>query len=288
MDDMGDFVTDFDLSFEPMAELGWRVSTVPWRSGADWDEFDAVYICTPWDYPDHLPQFLEVLETIEASRALLVNSMSLVTWNLEKTYLRDVARRGGDIVPSRWYDNFDATDPDDFFTGHRTDQVVIKPTVGANAKDTFVLTRPIATDMLQTLRRTFEQRPFFVQPFIETIRTIGEYSLFFFNGEYSHAIQKTPKPGDFRVQEEHGARIDPVQPPDALRRKAEQLFGTIEPLSTYGRGDWVCDHDGRYLLMELELIEPSLYLRTNRAAAARFAGAFNQRFEEFAGIRTLR
>ena len=196
MDDMGDFVTDFDLSFEPMADLGWQVSTVPWRSDVDWDEFDAVYICTPWDYPEYLPQFLEVLQRIEASRALLINELSLVTWNLEKTYLRDVARRGGDIVPSRWYDDFGAMDPDEFFAAHETDQVVIKPTVGANAKDTFVLKRPIDQDLLQTLRRTFDQRAFLVQPFIETIRTIGEYSLFFFNGEFSYTIQKSPKDRD--------------------------------------------------------------------------------------------
>jgi hypothetical protein len=61
MEDMGDFVTDFHLSVEPMAALGWQVETVPWRSRVDWDEFDAVYICTPWDYPDYLPQFLDVL-----------------------------------------------------------------------------------------------------------------------------------------------------------------------------------------------------------------------------------
>ncbi len=80
---------------------------------------------------------------------------------------------------------------------------------------------------------------FFVQPFIEAIQSEGEYSLFFFNGEYSHAILKTPKAGDFRVQEEHGADIEAVQPPEALLDTARELFASIEPLPTYGRGDWV-------------------------------------------------
>ena len=165
---------------------------------------------------------------------------------------------------------------------------MIKPTVGANAKDTFVLSRPIADGVLGTLQRVFSERAFFVQPFIESIQTTGEYSLFFFNGEYSHAIQKLPKAGDFRVQEEHGADIRSVQPPRALRETAEALFARIQPLPTYGRGDWVQDADGRYLLMELELIEPSLYLRTDSGAAARFARAFNERFEVFTGKRTAR
>ena len=286
MRDPGDFVTDFHLSYEPMAALGWQVEAIDWRSVVDWNDFDAVYICTPWDYPEHLPQFLDVLAHIDASRALLVNDLSLVHWTLEKTYLRDLARLGCDIVPSTWYDNFESADAAQFFALHRTDKVVIKPTIGANAKDTFVLSKPIDEALLQMLQRVFSARAFFVQPFIESIRTTGEYSLFFFNAAYSHAIRKTPRAGDFRVQEEHGADIMPVQPPEALLVAAEALFRRIQPRPTYGRGDWVCDADGRYLLMELELIEPSLYLRTDSGAATRFARAFDQRFEIFAGKRT--
>lgn len=284
---MGDFVTDFHLSFEPMAERGWQVETVAWRSNIDWNDFDAVYICTPWDYPEYLPQFLDVLANIDSSRALLINDLALVNWTLEKTYLRDVERRGGDIVPSTWYDDFESADPAEFFTDHRTDKVVIKPTVGANAKHTFVLSDPVDEELLQTVRQTFSERAFFVQPFMEAIQTEGEYSLFFLNGEYSHAILKTPKAGDFRVQEEYGADISAVQPLKALREAAQALFSMIEPLPTYGRGDWVRGDDGCYLLMELELIEPSLYLRTDNGAATRFAVALDQRFQEFAGIRAL-
>lgn len=282
MEDMGDYVTDYHLSFTPLAELGWSVETAAWRSAVDWDDFDAVYICTPWDYPDYMTQFLEVLERIEASRALLINDLSLVHWSLEKTYLRDVERRGHDIVPSTWYKDFESASPAGFFADHHTEKVVIKPTVGANAKDSFVLSNPIDDDLLNLLRRTFTARAFFVQPFIEAIQTEGEYSLFFFNNEFSHAIQKVPKVGDFRVQEEYGADIKSVSPPDKLLKTAEALFNSIEPSPTYGRGDWVRGQDGRFLLMELELIEPSLYLRTDSGAAARFARAFDQRFEKFA------
>ena len=287
MEDMGDFVTDFHLSVEPMAALGWQVETVPWRSNPDWDEFDAVYICTPWDYPDYLPQFLDVLVSIESSQALLINDLSLVHWTMEKTYLRDIELRGGDIVPSTWYEGFESANPANFFAEHETGKVVIKPTIGANAKDTFVLADPVDDDILQMLRQVYSGRAFFVQPFIEAIKSEGEYSLFFFNGVYSHAILKTPKAGDFRVQEEHGADIKAVQPPKALLDTAHELFAAIEPLPVYGRGDWVRGPDGRYLLMELELIEPSLYLRTDSGAAARFARAFDERFQKFASKRAL-
>ena len=280
MDDIGDFVTDFHLGEAPLQALGWAVERVPWRSAPDWNRFDAVYICTPWDYPQYVAEFMQVLETIDASSAVLINDLSIVRWNLDKSYMKDVARRGGDIVPSTWYDGFRIDDVPGFFAEHSTDKVVIKPTIGGNAMDTFVLSELIGDELLARLATTFAGRRFFVQPFIENIQTEGEYSLFFFNGEYSHAIAKTPAAGDFRVQEEHGADIVPTEPPDALLEVAHRVFAHIDPLPAYGRGDWVRGPDRRFLLMELELIEPSLYLRTNAGAAARFARAFDERFQE--------
>lgn len=283
MADMGDYVTDFDLSYEPMRSLGWEVETIDWRSRPDWDSFDAVYICTPWDYPLHVREFESVLQDIESSDAVLFNALSTVRWNLEKTYMRDVEARGGDIVPSLWFDDFDPANVPDYFRLHGVNRVVIKPTIGANAKDTFVLQKPVPDDLLRELQTTFAGRAHFVQPFIENIQTEGEFSLFFFDGEFSHAIRKTPAPGDFRVQEEHGADILPESPPAELLRTAITIFSELQPMPVYGRGDWVRGADGRFLLMELELIEPSLYLRTDGGAAARFARAFDQRFQELAG-----
>ena len=283
MADPGDFVTDYHLSIEPMQALGWIVETIDWRSRPDWTRFDAVYICTPWDYPQHAEEFETVLQAIVDADVVLFNDIAIVKWNLEKTYLKDIEARGDAIVPSRWYDSFDRVDVAGFFDAHQCDKVVIKPTVGANAQDTYVLREPVSAELISTLQRTFARQRFMVQPFIENIRSEGEFSLFFFNGEYSHAIQKTPKAGDFRVQEEHGADIKPVKPSNELLAVARKVFSHIEPLPVYGRGDWVRSDDGRFLLMELELIEPSLYLRTDRDAASRFAAAFDQRFEELAG-----
>lgn len=276
MSDPGDFVTDYDFGIAPMEALGWQVETVPWREPAvAWDNFDAVYICTPWDYPDDPEGFLQLLATIDASRAILVNDLALVLWTLKKTYLRDLEDRGADIVPSTWYETFHRDDVAGFFARHDADKVVIKPLVGANAADTFVLADPVSDRFCSTLAATFHDRPFIVQPFIEAIRTEGEFSLFFLGGEYSHAILKTPGKGDFRVQEEHGAEISPVAPPMELVRVAERIVASVQPEPVYARADFVRDGTGRFLLMELELIEPSLYLRTNADAAERFAQAFD-------------
>ncbi|MDH4125554.1 MAG: hypothetical protein OEW64_11045 [Gammaproteobacteria bacterium] len=276
MRDPGDFVTDYDLSFAAMAAHGWHVATVCWRDASlDWNRFDAVYICTPWDYPQHLQQFLEVLQSIENSTAVLVNPLALVHWTLEKTYLADLQHRGADIVPSRWFDDFAEQEIADCFQAFDVTTLIIKPVVGANAQDTYVLQQPIPPRMLAMLRSTFLQRAFFVQPFIDNIRTEGEFSLFYFGGAYSHAILKVPKVGDFRVQEEHGGDIRSVQPSAALLAAGQHVLSLVEPQPVYVRADFVRSADNRFLLMELEMIEPSLYLRMDADAADRFAAAFD-------------
>lgn len=276
MQDPGEFVTDYHLCLDAMAALGWTVREVAWRDAAiDWAGFDAVYLCTAWDYPLHVDEFFAVLERIEESGALLVNDASLVRWNIRKSYLRDLALRGADIVPSLWIDAFEAADIPNWFVTLQTDTVVTKPEVGANAQDTFVLRHPVNGDMQMQLQSAFQHRKFLVQPFIESICSEGEYSLFFFADIFSHAILKTPTAGDFRSQEEHGARIQAVTPDPALLQAGSQIAGLIEPQPVYARIDLVRGSGDQFLLMELELIEPSLYFRMDEAAPARFAAAFN-------------
>jgi glutathione synthase/RimK-type ligase-like ATP-grasp enzyme len=276
MQDIGGFVTDAELSFAPMAQLGWEVEMVPWRSDVDWNAFDLVYICTPWDYQNDVAAFLRVLASIESSSARLVNSLDLVRWNLEKTYLRELETRGAAIVPSRFFDRFDADEVAACFDAYDTASIVVKPVVGANSDNIFVLARPLPADLADELRRVFAGRPFFVQPFVDSVRSEGEYSLFFFGGAYSHAVLKRPKPGDFRTQEEHGADILSVAAPAALIETARRVLRVVDPQPVYVRADFVRDTGERFLLMELELIEPALYFRTDPESASRFASALDR------------
>ena len=276
MDDISGFVSDAELSFAPMAELGWDVEMVPWRSDVDWDAYELVYICTPWDYQNDVAAFLDVLASVEQSSARLVNGLDLVRWNLEKTYLRELEMRGADIVPSRFLERFDAARVGACFDAYGSDTIVVKPVVGANADNIFVLARPLPDDVIDELARVFADRPFFVQPFIDSVRSEGEYSLFFFGGEYSHAILKKPKPGDFRTQEEHGADILSVEAPAVLVETARHVLAVVNPQPVYVRADFVRGTGERFLLMELELIEPALYFRTDPGSAARFARALSR------------
>jgi len=257
--------------------LGWRIDTVAWRSPeADWNAYDAVYIGTPWDYPEDLAHFIRVLERIDRSGAVLVNDFELVRWGVPKTYLRDLETRGADVVPSLWFDGLLPEQLSSFFQTLRSDRLVIKPVVSTNATDTFLLDRNNAVDKAELLLDTFRDRAFVVQPFIENIRTEGEYSLFYLGGTLSHAIQKVPKARDFRVQEEHGASIKALVPDVSLVACADRILGLVKPQPVYARCDLVRGPDGRFLLMELELIEPSMYLRMHPEAPQRFAVAFDR------------
>ena len=127
--------------------------------------------------------------------------------------------------------------------------------------------------MLQQLVDTFEDRDWFAQPFLRSVVTEGEYSLFYFDGVLSHAIQKVPKRGDFRVQEEHGGEIIAIPVTAELRRAAEPVLAAIAPVPLQVRIDLIRMDSGALALMEVELIEPSLYLRMHPGAPAAFANA---------------
>lgn len=267
---------DFNLSFEPMRALGWSIDMMPWRTvSVDWEQYDAVYICTPWDYLDDLDLFLNLLDDVNSSSAVLVNDMALVRWTISKTYLRDLELRGAAIVPSIWYDEFDPDKHSGLFDAHETDRIIVKPVVSNNAHNTFLLEMPVLANLVGELEKAFATRPFIVQPFMENVQSEGEFSLFFFSNEFSHAILKMPKQEDFRAQEEYGARIISAEPESELLETAAQILHLVDPMPVYARCDFIRGPDGRFLLMELEVIEPSLYLRMDSESPMRFAQAFD-------------
>jgi glutathione synthase/RimK-type ligase-like ATP-grasp enzyme len=274
MDDMAGYVSDDELAIEPLTSLGWHVETVSWReTGVDWGRFDLVVIRTTWDYQKYPDEFIATLERIDTATRL-ENSLDVVRWNLDKRYLRELYSRGVRIVPTIWDGVYDKSSFDQWLAELETDEVIIKPTVSATAQNTFRLTH-----FDEELTAIFEQRPFIVQPFLRTVIDEGEYSLFFFKSELSHTILKSPKLGDFRVQEEHGGLITETQPSEKLLDAAQRVIRAIDQGLLYARVDLVRDHDDEFALMELELIEPALYLRMNADAPQRFAVAIDALFK---------
>lgn len=273
MDDMGHYVADDDLAIAPLADLGWHVDTVSWRDrDVDWNDFEAVIIRTPWDYQRDPEAFLKVLENIGNSSARLENSIDIVRWNLKKTYLRNLEENGVNIVPTIWIDKGIAEASLAEWLAHfETTEVIVKPQVSATAEFTYRL-----KEFDAELTTIFANREYMVQPFMPSIVSEGEYSLFYFAGEYSHTILKSPKERDFRVQEEHGGIITAVVPYEMLKETARKILPLIPAPTLYARIDLVRDASDNFALMELELIEPALYFRMDKDSPARFARAFDR------------
>lgn len=277
MDSLEEFEAYDCLIEQPLLALGWQTEVVSWRcTKVNWADFDAVIIRSPWDYQDDMESFLNVLSRIEQSTARLENSLNVVQWNINKSYLKSLEADNVTIVPTLWPDTFDADNLAEYFTHFDTDQIVLKPRVSANADNTFWLKKSHYQDKVTVLNQAFASRELMVQPFMADICQEGEFSLFYFNGEYSHTILKTPAKGDFRVQEEHGGGLLTVTPEAALIKAANKTMLAISKLHgdlLYARIDFV-RHQDTFALMEAELIEPSLYFNMDDASPQRFADAF--------------
>lgn len=275
LDDRGDYVIDDEHAIDPLSKLGWQVSTVSWRqTQRPWSDFDLVVIRSTWDYWNDVPGFLDTLEHINRE-TLLANRLDLVRWNLAKTYMRDLRQKGIGIVPTLWANTL----PVDFFSTFQSrlgaKEIVVKPVVGANGEDAFRVSKDDTAERHQSIAARFLKRDCMIQPFMPNILNEGEYSLFFFGGIYSHAILKIPAKSEFRSQEEHGAEIRAILPEEKLLLRAGQAMDLISPSPLYARIDYI-RHEDDFLVMELELIEPSLYLRADPLAPGRFAASIDQ------------
>lgn len=276
MDGLDRSISYDHLAVPPLRDRGWAVTEVPWRADTDWNEYEAVLIRTPWDYQDSPEAFLSVLETIEASGARLANGLEVVRWNLDKTYLQNVERAGVPIVPTIWGENLT---PEALASLHDRlgPEIVVKPTIGAGAGDTFRLRREASGDTAERAALdAFRRRPYMAQGFVASVVDEGEYSVFVFDGQISHTLLKTPASGDFRVQEEYGSSIRALAPEASLVAAAEAALSVCLWPLLYARVDLVRLPDGTWALMELELIEPSLYFPFAPGSADRFADAFDR------------
>lgn len=272
MDSLDGFVSYDGLVRDILRERSFRVDEISWRAAdAHWDHYDLVVIRSPWDYQQACDEFLGVLARIEASTARLENSLDIVRWNIQKTYLRQLEESGVTIVPTHWVENPSMSQLQQLFEQLGSDDIVIKPVVGANADDAFWLKPDSSVEIFRAAEHTFRNRLMLAQPFVKSVTTSGEISLIFFAGEYSHSVLKTPKPGDFRVQEEHGGQIQSFEPDREIIEFAIRTLRNVPGDTLFARVDVVLLSNNQPALMEVELIEPSLYLTYNRQSPKRFA-----------------
>ncbi|MGC1470604.1 MAG: hypothetical protein WA793_14610 [Sphingorhabdus sp.] len=243
-----------------------------WTEPGDLSGFDLILPLLTWGYQRDVPGWFALLDRLEEEGLPLANPSKVLRWNSDKAYLAELSAAGVATVPTLIRESMsDAAleSARDIFDSPR---LVVKPPISGGADGTYLIgpSDPLPAEAIG-------QR-MLVQPFLPAISEDGEYSLFYFGGTYSHAISKHPAEGDFRVQEQFGGVERGIDAPDDAKVLAEAALAATDRLLdcgplTYARVDMVRDGEGNFRLMELELIEPSLFLHFAKDDGALFAAA---------------
>lgn len=256
---------------EALERRGIRAESVPWTAAVDWADFDVAVLRSTWDYVDRLPEFLAALEAIEQSGCRVRNPLDAVRWNADKRYLEELDRLGVPVVPLLRVSPSDAGTAVRDVAAAGWDDLVVKPTVGVGAAD---VVRLPATRLEAHLASA--TGPVFVQPFASSVVEEGEYSYALIAGAVSHALRKRPASGDFRAHGIYGGTVEPHHPSPGDLAEILDLSKRIPFGVDYARVD-VVRFDGRLAVLELELIEPILYLSLAAGSADQLADAVVRR-----------
>lgn len=264
---------DDRLLAEALASHGLTVQRVDWSDATvDWSAFRLAVFRTTWDYFERFPEFTDWLRRAERE-VPFINAAGTVWWNLDKHYLGDLERRGVAIVPSVYVEAASGETLPALLQRSGWAEGVLKPCVSGAARHTYRVNTDNAAALQPRLAPVMAEEAFLYQPFVRDIQHGGERSVMVLGGVATHAVQKVPKAGDFRVQDDHGGTWSPYEPTAEEIAFAQRAVAAVEPPPQYARVDIVRGNDGALQLMELELIEPELWLRSNPEAAARFAAA---------------
>ncbi len=236
-----------------------------------WEDFDLCLVRSTWDYHEKHEQFLAWARRVAAATELH-NPAELIAWNSNKTYLRELAEGGVPTVPTVWIERSSSIDIERLLSQEGWEEAVIKPVVDLGAKNLHRVQTGTG-EAEEALATVLSRQDAMAQPFLPSLEAEGEFSLIYIEGTFTHAVRKRPAEGDFRVQSIWGGTVEPARPEPAHLDVAERALAQLDEPPLYARVDLVNDQKGDPALIELELIEPNLYLSTNPAAAERLANA---------------
>ncbi len=239
---------------------GLHTQITPWNlSELDSVKNECFLIRSTWDYHRHLKSFLDRLEALEVNGNQIYNPLSLVRWNSDKIYLKEMIDQSLPVYPTEFVRLDSEETLREFYSKNQKEGIVVKPRVSASAYGTFLLSSDASEADLQRAFNELRGRDILMQKFAREVVEEGEWSLVFLGGEFSHAILKSPKTGDFRVQEEYGGKSLLKNPSGQMLNAAHAIIEFLPEVPLYARVDLVASQKGA-LLIELELIEPFLFL----------------------------
>lgn len=259
-----DWAYDVEAGF--LEAAGIAVGPRPWTEPGDLDDFDLVMPLVAWGYHLEAARWHGLLDRLEANGRRVLNPVPLLRWNSDKRYLAELGAKGVAVIPTQLAEQLDEAALAEARAEYG-EELVIKPPVSASADGTHRLK---AHDPLPESSRG---QPMMIQPFLRSVVDEGEYSIMLFGGEYSHAIIKRPKVGDYRVQPHLGGTEEACAPPPGAIDLAKAALAAAPAEAAYARVDMIRDASGTLAIIELELIEPALWLQHAPEGAAAFVSA---------------
>jgi glutathione synthase/RimK-type ligase-like ATP-grasp enzyme len=241
-----------------LAPLGIAIEPVFWQDPKkDWSRFEAVLPLLAWNYPQQVDVFLNCLDQIQAAGVLILNAPDVLRGNMDKGYLASLAAKGAPVPETLTVETVTPDVIQACFERFQTDEIIVKPRIGAGAWRQARLKRGAPIPPADQL----PPGAALIQSFLPAVTNEGELSLLYFGGTFSHALIKTPKAGDYRTQGQFGAHERAIDPPVGALAAAQAVLNCAQGAPfTYARVDLVRGPNDSWLLMELELIEPWLYL----------------------------
>ncbi len=224
-----------------------------------------------WDYFEMPKEFAAWLDLMESQNTKTLNPLSIIKRNQHKFYLQDLQSKGIDIIPTVFIPKNTGLDLS-FLKENNWNSAVIKPAVSGGSYLTRLFVQAEIEEIEEEYASFALENDLLVQPFMPEIQDMGELSLLFFQGKYSHAILKKPKNGDFRVQSQFGGQYQVFEPDAVMLATAQHIIETFGGDLLYARVDGILKN-GKFLLMELELIEPDLYFDYHPDAKQNFLAA---------------
>ena len=244
------------------------VVIAPWDDATPWSSVPLVVVRSPWDYSDAHQEFLAWARGV-AAVTNIVNPLEVLEWNSHKSYLLALASAGVPTVVTTLVPRGASDDDLARALAVYPGEIVIKPAVSVGAIGA-LRSASGSDDAAAHLAELASTGDVLVQPLARAVLDHGESSLIYFGGEFSHAIRKLPAPGDYRVQEHHGGRVVAHTPTEDEFAVAAATLAAAPAATAYARVDLV-QVNGSAAVMELEAIEPQLFLDHDPDAAARFA-----------------
>ena len=275
-------IADDRLAIAPLAQLGYSVAPLVWDGNQKGiDTFDAFVFRSCWNYHRKYSAFLSWIRGLEKLARPVFNPIETNVWNLNKKYLLELEKKGAAIPKTEWLGRgvqLSSAELKSLLSRIGSSKVVVKPAVSLNGHDTFLFSAGDIAKIDDTLRALSPKVDMLIQEYIPEIKTAGEVSLIFFNGKFSHAIRKMASAQEFRIHEEYGGTRAAFTPGNELIKQAQDIVEMVPSKLLSVRVDLV-ERREEASLIELEIIDPMLFIGYSEGAPARFAEAIDQAYQ---------